>query len=84
MNVDDVKNELNEVKNTLSKLVKAIELPAMKRTHVKTSDACYYLSCSKNTLLKMCGHYGIHPIKVLGENYYAIADLNRVFARHAN
>ena len=83
MNVDDVKNELNEVKNTLSQLVKAIELPAMKRTHVKTSDACYYLSCSKNTLIKMCGHYGIHPMKVLGENYYAIADLERVFIPQA-
>ena len=79
MNVDDVKNELNEVKNTLSQLVKAIELPAMKRTHVKTIEACYYLSCSKNTLIKMCGHYGINPMKVLGENYYAIADLERVF-----
>jgi hypothetical protein len=83
MNADDVRRELNEVKDTLSLLVKAMELPAMRRTHVKTSDACYYLSCSKNTLIKMCGHYGIHPMKVLGENYYAIADLERVFIPQA-
>jgi hypothetical protein len=84
MNVEDVRNEINEVKNTLSQLVKAIEIQAMKRTHVKTSEACYYLSCSKNTLIKICGHYGKQPMKVLGENYYAIADLEQVFIKHAN
>jgi hypothetical protein len=83
MNVDDLRNELNEVKNTLSQLVKAMESQAMKRKYVKTSEACYYLSCSKNTLIKMCGHYCIQPIKVLGENYYAIADLEKVFVPQA-
>ncbi len=49
------------------------------RTHLKRKDACYFLSCSANTLDKYCIAYNIYPTKIGGVNYYAASDLNKLF-----
>jgi hypothetical protein len=83
MNTNYLNFEMNEVKKIVSQLVKKVESRPMDRKYLKTTEACEYLSCSKNTLRKICGKYRIYPHKVLSENYYAIADLEKVFDRGA-
>jgi hypothetical protein len=78
---DDVRKELNELKNTIAVLTEKISAPTLERTHVKTKEACTFFSCSKNTLNKICAYYGVCPIKVMGEYYYPVADLQKVFAQ---
>jgi len=50
------------------------------KTHLKTRDACAYLSASQNTLMKICIHHNIMPQKILGVNYYKVSDLENLFA----
>jgi hypothetical protein len=79
--LDDVKKELIELKNTIAVLTEKISAPPMERTHVKTKEACTFFSCSKNTLNKICAYYGVCPQKIMGEYYYSVADLKKVFAQ---
>jgi hypothetical protein len=48
-------------------------------THLRTKDACEYLSVSENTLLKICAQNNIYPLKISGLNYYSLSDLQALF-----
>ena len=78
---DEVRKELTELKNTIAVLTEKISAPRLERTHVKTKEACTFFSCSKNSLNKICAYYNIRPTKLMGENYYHIADLKRALAQ---
>lgn len=49
------------------------------KTHLKTKEACNYLSVSANTLNKICAEYGINPKPIGGSNYYRVSDLEKLF-----
>lgn len=51
------------------------------KDHLKTDDACYYLSCSPNTLTKICRRNKILPERIGGENYYCVDQLRSIFNR---
>lgn len=50
------------------------------KTHLKTKDACEYLSVSPNTLNKICAENDIYPKQLGGSNYYKVSDLESVFS----
>ena len=51
----------------------------VKTPYLKSYDARKYLSCSQNTLNKICRNHNIFPIKILGVKYYIKADLDALF-----
>lgn len=72
---------INELRDLIRKEVKrAATLPP--KTHLKTMDACEFLSVSPNTLTKVCAEHGINPVRLGGCLYYAIEDLNRLFQKN--
>jgi len=50
------------------------------KTHLKTKEACEYLSVSPNTLIKICAENDIYPKPIGGANYYKVSDLERLFS----
>ena len=79
--LDDVKTELNELKKIIDTLTKTIMTPRLEPTHVKTKEACNFLKCSRNNLIKICANNDIRPVKIkgCGENYFRVTDLKRAF-----
>lgn len=49
------------------------------KTHLRTKEACNYMSVSPNTLTKICAEYGIEPKPIVGSNYYRVSDLEKLF-----
>jgi hypothetical protein len=49
------------------------------KTHLKTKEACNYLSVSPNTLTRICAEHGIDPKPIGGCNYYRVSDLEKLF-----
>ena len=74
MTIDELAEELKEIRSLLY-LSKSTPI----KTHLKTKDACDYLSVCPNTLMKICIHYNIIPQKICGVNYYKVSDLDNVF-----
>jgi hypothetical protein len=74
MTIDELFKQLKQIDAKLDHLQST---PV--KTHLKTRDACEYLSASQNTLMKICIHYNIIPQKICGVNYYKVSDLENVF-----
>ncbi|NBU05288.1 MAG: DNA-binding protein [Sphingobacteriia bacterium] len=74
MTIDELFKQLKQIDAKLDHLQST---PV--KTHLKTRDACDYLSVCPNTLMKICIHYSIIPQKICGVNYYKVSDLDTVF-----
>lgn len=65
------------LKQILAKLDHLQSTPV--KTHLKTRDACEYLSVCENTLMKICIQNNIYPVKLSGLNYFALSELKSLF-----
>ena len=74
MSLDDLYEKLQHIEAEIKKFGS----PVVK-DYYKKDEACEYLSCSPNTLTKLCITYNVYPVKLRGENYYKISDLRRMF-----
>ena len=74
MQTDEIIKMLNQIEKKIEHLDSKFTKP-----HLKTKDACEFMSCSPNTLNKICIEYDIYPIKIAGVNYYNISDLQNLF-----
>lgn len=70
----DINERLERIETLLNK-----QQMTPPRTHIKTKDACGYMSVSPNTLNKICIENNIYPVKIAGCNYYKISDLEKLF-----
>ena len=70
---------LNQLKRIEAKLDNTLSIPT--KSHLKTKDACDYLSVCPNTLTKICIEYGIEPRQICGSNYYRVKDLENLFTQ---
>ncbi len=50
------------------------------KTHLKTKEACEYMSACPNNLKKICAEFGINPKPIGGAKYYKVSDLESVFS----
>ena len=83
MNEHDIsKKEIYALYKELVELLNRIETPqpVIQRKQLKTSEACKYLDCCKNTLDKICLEYNIPVFKICGVKYYRIEDLDNLFS----
>lgn len=75
MPTDEIFEKLNQIEKILVNLNSKNYKPFLK-----TKDACEYMSCSKNTLIKICIDNELYPIKISGVNYYKLSDLENLFS----
>ena len=78
MNIDEISKQLKQIEAKLDHLQST---PV--KTHLKTRDACEYLSVSPNTLIKICAENNIPPIQIdgSGSNYFRFKDLENLFTQ---
>jgi hypothetical protein len=78
MSIEKIEERLISIERMLSGIMqKQNQKPEI--THLRTKDACEYLSVSENTLMKICVHNNIYPVKISGLNYFSLSDLQALF-----
>ena len=78
MSIEKIEERLISIERMLSGIMQnQKQKPAI--THLRTKDACEYLSVSENTLMKICVHNNIYPVKISGLNYFSLSDLQALF-----
>ena len=78
MTINEIAEEIKEIKTLLYHLQST---PI--KTHLKTKEACEFLSVSPNTLKNICAENNIPPKQIdgSGSNYYRVKDLENLFTQ---
>jgi hypothetical protein len=78
MSIEKIEERLIAIERMLSGIIQN-QKQKPEITHLRTKDACEYLSVSENTLMKICVHNNIYPVKISGLNYFSLSDLQALF-----